>query len=163
MRPAPLRTLLIAVCLLGGQSIAPQAVAGAGGGYPPTVHSMSGDRREHGWFSQGDWSRYNGSNERAWSDERSESGERHWSSNERADVDDGLLAQEVGYLPVSFFGDAGGVGPYAIDGGYGGGGMYVYSGGSAGAFSGARASASVSSHGGFGGHSGGFHHGGGCK
>jgi hypothetical protein len=168
MRPAPFQAVLATAALLAGLGAAPLAVAG-GHGYPPTVHSMSGEVREHGWSSEREWSgQYDGSGERPWSDDRYDAGAHAWSFHDRADLDDGFQAPVVGYLPVSFFADAGGVGPYAIDGGYGGGGVYVYGGGSAGGFAGARASASasasVSIHGGFhGGHGGGFHHGCGCK
>lgn len=169
MRPARLGTTLAAASLAIGLAAAPLAFAG-GHGYPPTVSSREGFSTQS-WSSERDgyvqddgYAEHHAYGERAWSDAHA------WSTHDRADIDDGLEAPVVGYLPVSFFGDAGGVGPYAIDGGYGGGGGYVYAsgGGSAGAFAGARASvsASISIHGGFrGGHGGGHHggHGCGCK
>jgi hypothetical protein len=170
MRADRLRTTLTAAALLVGLAAAPLAFAG-GHGYPPTVSASSSEAREYGWSSQRDgYVQDDGYAEHREYGERGGYRERAWSSHDRGDVDDGLAAPVVGYLPVSFFGDAGGVGPYAIDGGYGGGGGYVYA--SGGAFAGTRASASVSAsigiHGGFhgGGHGGGHHgggHGCGCK
>ena len=176
MRPARLRTAFASAALLAGLATAPLAAAGQG--YPQTVGAASSEAREYGWSSERDgyiqesgyaehreYSDRDGYRERAWSDEHA------WASDGRAEVDEGVEAPVVGYLPVSFFGDAGGVGSYAIDGGYGGGGGFVYGGASAGAFAHASASvsASISIHGGFhgGGHGGGHHggggHGCGCK
>jgi hypothetical protein len=158
MRAARLRTTLTAASLLIGLAAAPLAFAD-GHGYPPTVSAMSSEAREYGWSSQRDgyaehheYGERGGYRERAWSDEHA------WSSHDRGDVDDGFAAPVVGYLPVSFFGDAGGVGPYAIDGGYGGGYVYASGGAFAGAHASASVSASISIHGGF--HGG---HGCGCK
>jgi hypothetical protein len=136
------RSALIALPLLAALCAAPAALAG---GYPPTV-------RSDGVETAG-YARYAG---RGWS------GESRWS-DERVHADDRDGAA-VGYLPASFFADAGGVGPSGIDYGYGG---FVYASGGASAFAGAHVSASasvsVSVGGGFHGHGGGFRHGCGCR
>ena len=114
-----------------------------------------------------DGGRWSGGYQERWSDrwrprydDRHGQGYRHdWREDD-----------SVGYLPLSFFGDAGGVGPYPADFDNGGGGGFGFVGGSAGGFAGARASASarvsVSAFGGFrgrGGFHGGGHHGCGCR
>ncbi len=140
MRTAPRRVALIAAAMLIGLATAPLAWAGGAHGYPPTVRTAAIEAAE--------WSR---------------SGEQAWFS-ERTYVEDRDGAAEVDYLPVSFFADAGGVGPFPVDYGYGGGG-FAYAGGSVGAFASARASASASVSVSIRGH-GGFHHGGrgcGCR
>jgi hypothetical protein len=167
-RPA----LLIAAMLFAGLAAAPRAaLAWDGHGYPPVVHSEtfeSGGSRS--WSSEGGWSR-----DQAWSADRQDGrgAQREWREDGRGwDDRDTARDDAVGYLPLSFFGDAGGVGPYPVDYGYSGGG-YGYFVGGGGGFAGAHASASahvsasISVIGGFRGHGGGFHHGGGhgcgCK
>ena len=163
-RPA----LMIAALLFAAAPRA--ALAWDGHGYPPVVHSETYERSSsQSWSSDSGWTEG-----QAWSDDQSAAAggyrergryyEDHW-------VDRGLVADNsVGYLPLSFFGDAGGVGPFPVDYGYSGGGYgYVVGGGSA--FAGAHASAHVSANisiafhgrGGGGYHHGGGGHGCGCK
>jgi hypothetical protein len=201
MHYAASRSPMIAFLLLG-LAAAPLASAGESHGYPQTTSSYSS-------FSQSSESRTTEEVEGAWSDEDASQygeagGHRAWRekaeqygsdrygysaegySSERfahgygrriadSDVDE----NGVGYLPVSFFSDAGGVGPYGDFGNGGGGGGFVYGGGFASGFAGAHASASASAsatisitggfHGGWrgGGMHGGYPHGGGhgcgCK
>jgi len=136
-----MRAALIAAVMLLGLASAPLARAEGAHGYPPTVRATAIEAAEWGGFSEHVWS-------------------REWTYVQGRDD-----AAEVGYLPLSFFADAGGVGPFPVDYGYGGGGGFAFVGGSAGAFAGARASASASASVSIRGH-GGFHHGGhgcGCR
>ena len=161
-------SLVAAVMLLAGLAAAPRtAQAWEGHGYPQVTHSASfesGSSRswssEEGWSDGRDADRY--SDRDAW-----RGGYRDQASDDdRWDERGPAEHNTVGYLPLSFFGDAGGVGPFPVDYGYSGGG-YGYFVGGGGAFAGAHASASahvsasISVIGGFRGHGGGFHHGGG--
>ena len=205
MQYAASRSLMIASLLLG-LAAAPLASAGESHGYPQTTSSYSSFSRSsvshtsemvdgawsdddagqygeagehHGWREKAE--RY-GSDHYGYRSEGYESGRyaRDGAGYGRWIVDRDLDDNEVGYLPVSFFGDAGGVGPYGDFGYGGGGGGFIYGGGFASGFAGARASASASAsasisiiggfHGGFhggggmhGGHPHGGGHGCGCK
>jgi hypothetical protein len=190
MRKLSFRSALTAAALGLALAPAPLALAGQTHGYPQVVH---GDRFESESYSERSWSSEDGgyagaqANRDAGYWDGGDSDEDRWSDGDReqwADRDGAADSYghrfshrwrygddgDVGYLPLGFFADGGGVGPAYVDyGGYGGGG-YVYAVGGAGAFAGARASASVSARvsiiGGFRGH-GGFHHQGGrgcgCK
>lgn len=203
MQYAASRSLMIASLLLG-LAAAPLASAGESHGYPQTTSSYSSFSRSsvshtsemvdgawsdddagqygeasehHGWREKAE--RY-GSDRYGYRSEGYESGRyaRDGAGYGRWIADRDLDDNEVGYLPVSFFGDAGGVGPYGDFGYGGGGGGFIYGGGFASGFAGARASASASAsisiiggfHGGFhggggmhGGHPHGGGHGCGCK
>ncbi len=170
--------LLIAAMLFTGLAAAPAvALAWDGHGYPPVVHSETFESgRSRSWSSEDGWSREDSrSDGRVWPGDRdgARDGYRGWrEEGRRWDDRDVVQDDSVGYLPLSFFGDAGGVGPFPVDYGYSGGG-YGYFVGGGGAFAGAHASASahvsasISVIGGFRGYGGGFHHGGGhgcgCK
>jgi hypothetical protein len=183
MQYAASRSLMIASLLLG-LATAPFANAGESHGYPQTTSSYSSFSQSSvsrttevvdGGWSDGDASQYDEAREHHGWRERADhygySSEGYGSeryAHDRAgyerriadrDVDD----NEVGYLPVSFFGDAGGVGPYGDFGYGGGGGGFVYGGGFASGFAGAHASASASASASIsitGGFRGGFHGGG---
>ena len=195
MQHAASRSLTIASLLLG-LAAAPLANAGESHGYPQTTSSYesfshsSVSRTVEESDGYGDWSdeqssQHGEASGHHWSREYGERyGSEHYGEGRYAfehdayrhhmGDEDVVADNEVGYLPVSFFGDAGGVGPFPVDYGYGGGGGFVYGGGFASGFAGAHASASASAsasisitggfHGGW--HGGGMHgggHGCGCK
>jgi hypothetical protein len=166
IRPA----LMTAAILLAGLAAAPRAAqAWEGHGYPQVTHSETFERgSSRSWSSEDGWSEgradgrvgYDESNMARDGYRQHDDGRDGWDDRRHAEDN------TVGYLPLSFFGDSGGVGPFPVDYGYSGGGYgYVVGGGSA--FAGAHASASahvsasISVIGGFRGHGGGFHHGGG--
>ena len=189
MQHAASRSLMIASLLLG-LAAAPLATAGERHGYPQTTSSyesfshssasrMVEESDGYGGWSDAQSSQYGEASGHHWSREHGEryGSERHGEGRYAYEHDgyrhhmgdeDVLADNEVGYLPVSFFGDAGGVGPYGDFGYGGGGGGFVYGGGFASGFAGAHASASASASasvsiiGGFhGGWRGGGMHGGG--
>jgi hypothetical protein len=109
---AALATAWLSVAILCGAPCAAQAFAGHG--YPPVVQREPPGGGAQGATNLDGDGRY---------DDAAGPGDGF------SGVDDG-----VGYLPLSFFGDAGGVGAYAAEGGYSGGGYaYLVGGGSTGA------------------------------
>lgn len=126
--PPVLRRLMLNAASLAALATASTAVAGDWHGYPPTVRAGAGEAERYGWWAQG------GADEDSWSPEAAYAAAPAGPPPE--------MAREVGYLPLSFFADAGGVGPYPTSfDEYGG---YVFGGGEAGAFAGARVSARIS-------------------
>jgi hypothetical protein len=185
MQHAASRSLMIASLLIG-LAAAPMAMAGESHGYPQTTsayesfsHSSVSRTVEesdgYGGWSGEESGEYGDASDHHWSREHGEryGSERHGEGRHAFEHDDYhhhmgdedvVADNEVGYLPVSFFADAGGVGPYGDFGYGGGGGGFVYGGGFASGFAGAHASASASASASIsiiGGFRGGFHGGGG--